>query len=237
MLPGSQGTLLVKVSMRIILFLIVFLVPLELIADSTCYGTTSKGRLEDSCKLPSVGENFHTYSKLLSTAGRTYVHCSVEQIILSAYESLNSESTSWFFVYGETGKKQGGEFKPHKTHQNGLSVDFMVPVLDEDGRSVPIPTSIFNRYGYDIDFTLDGKYRNLTIDYEAMAAHLAALKRESIKRGFGIWRVIFDPKMQNALKNTKSWSAISDLTFSQRRSWVRHDDHYHVDFEVPCKKL
>ena len=26
-----------------------------------------------------------------------------------------------------------------------------------------------------------------------------------------------------------------NIQFSKRRSWVRHDEHYHVDFAIPCK--
>lgn len=223
--------------MRLSLLIIALFISAGLSAESTCLGTTSAGRLANGCKLPNSGANYQTYSTLLSAAGRTYVHCEVKKVIVNAYDSLESKEASWRFVYGETGKKKGGKFKPHKTHQNGLSVDFMVPVLNDDGDSVALPTNIFNKYGYNIDFTLDGKYKNLKIDFEAMAAHIAALKIEAEELGIGIWRVIFDPKMQKSLKSTKAWPEISDLEFSRRGSWVRHDDHYHIDFIIPCKKL
>lgn len=209
----------------------------ETLASSTCYGTTSSGRLENGCKLPMSGTNFQSYSSVLSVAGRTYVHCKVKDVVVEAYAALESEGENWIYVYGETGKKNGGKFKPHKTHQNGLSVDFMVPVINAKGESVSLPTNMLNKYGYDIDFTLNGDYKDLKIDYEAMAAHIAALKHQAKKQAVGIWRVIFDPKMQSALTKTKSWPEIADLAFSVRRSWVRHDDHYHIDFDLPCKKM
>ena len=28
----------------------------------------------------------------------------------------------------------------------------------------------------------------------------------------------------------------ANVQFSKKRSWVRHDEHYHVDFEVACVK-
>ena len=206
-------------------------------AASTCFGTTSNGRLDGACKLPSSGENFDTYSHVLRLAGRTYVHCRVQRVVLDAYELVSRSQPDAIYVYGETGKKNGGPFPPHKTHQNGLSVDFMVPVVREDGASVALPTSIINKYGYDIDFSLDGKYENLRIDYEALASHLAALKIAANKEGIGIWRIIFDPEMQSALQKTATWPEISSMNFSTRRSWVRHDDHYHVDFVVPCEAM
>jgi murein endopeptidase len=72
----------------------------------------------------------------------------------------------------------GGRIRPHRTHQNGLSVDFFVPVRNAQGKSVPLPISITNRLSYNIEFDISGKYV---------------------------------------------------------KPWVRHDEHYHVDFAVPCK--
>src|SRR6188474_3128375 len=45
-----------------------------LAADSQCFGTVSKGRIERSVKLPTSGPNFSAYSTLAATAGRTHVH-------------------------------------------------------------------------------------------------------------------------------------------------------------------
>jgi len=112
---------------------------------STCYGTTSNGRLENGVKLPAQGKNFQAYSLILHGAGRTYVHSAAQQVVVNAYRTLEQSPLGKAFVYGETGWATGGRFKPHKTHQNGLSVDFMVPVVDEKGTSVPLPTSPFNK--------------------------------------------------------------------------------------------
>ena len=68
-----------------------------------------------------------------------------------------------------------GRIRLHRTHQSGLSVDFMVPVLDKLGRSVPLPTTALNKFGYDIEFDKDGKFGDLTIDFEAIAEHLRQL--------------------------------------------------------------
>jgi len=72
----------------------------------------------------------------------------------------------------ETGRKEGGQFKPHKTHRSGLSVDFMTPVVNSRGKSVHLPTYSLNKLGYTIEFDTSDKYNNLSIDYEAMAAHI-----------------------------------------------------------------
>ncbi len=202
---------------------------------STCFGTTADGALEDGCKLPSSGSNFSSYTVFGGLLGRTWVHCTVADVVKAAFAGLHSSNPGWRFVVGETGFEEGGRFKPHRTHQNGLSVDFMVPVVDRAGKSVPLPTGVTNKFGYDIEFDEKGVWDELSIDFEAMAAHIAALRDASEGAGVGVWRVIFDPRLQPRLRATASWASIRDLRFSERRSWVRHDEHYHVDFEIPCR--
>lgn len=205
---------------------------------STCRGTTARGALENGCKLPAGGPNFTSYSFLGRLLGRTYVHCTVAEIVLAAYDEMAERQPEVRFVYGETGLAEGGPFEPHKTHQNGLSVDFFVPARNQDGESVPLSTHLFNKWGYDLEFDGRGRLDDLTIDYEAMAAHIAVLHRAAVARGVGIWRVIFDPKLQPFLRRTAAWPQLDEaVQFSTRRSWVRHDEHYHVDFRIPCEPL
>ena len=217
------------------LFIIIF--PLVTLAnESKCYGTTSNGRLENGVKLPDKGKNFVGYSKLARIAGRTYVHSEVKKIILKSYATLEIEHPDKVFKYAETGFKKGGEFKPHKTHRNGLSVDFMTPVITPDGNSVHLPTHPLNKLGYNIEFDEAGNFEGLRIDYEALSAHLVSLHKAAKALGHDIWRVIFDPKLQPYLLNTQYGQYIKDnIQLSKKRSWVRHDEHYHVDFSVQCE--
>lgn len=204
--------------------------------ESICYGTTSNGRLEGGVKLPSEGSNFVSYSATAELLGRTYVHSEVKKIMLSSYKWLETEMPGKVYKYAETGFKEGGQFKPHKTHRNGLSVDFMVPVLNEEGKSVHLPTHDFNKLGYSIEFDEVGKYEEYKIDYEALAAHIVALHKAAVERGVDLWRVIFDPELQPYLMSTKYGKYLTqNIQFSKKRSWVRHDEHYHVDFEVSCQ--
>ena len=219
------------------LITIALLLPSLCIAgESTCFGTTSNGSLENGVKLPSRGPNFKGYSYVAELAGRTYVHSIVRSIIVDAYGSLESSEKGKVFKFAETGFKEGGKFSPHKTHRNGLSVDFMVPVVNQSGVSVHLPTHLFNKLGYDIEFDSTGKYKDYKIDYVALAAHLVALHKAAKSKGYDLWRVIFDPKLQPNLLETKYGPYIrKHIQLSRKRSWVRHDEHYHVDFEIPCK--
>lgn len=224
--------------MRLIIALLVLLPSLVMAEESTCYGTTSSGRLANGVKLPSSGKNFVGYSSVARLAGRTYVHSTVRDIVVSAYEYLEGEQPDKVYKYAETGFEEGGRFKPHKTHRNGLSVDFMVPVIDSNRRSVHLPTHPLNKFGYKIEFDESSTYDGLEIDYEAMAAHIVALDRQSRERGFGLWRVIFDPKLQDNLYETQYAEYLrSNIQFSTKPSWVRHDEHYHVDFDMPCEPM
>jgi penicillin-insensitive murein endopeptidase len=206
--------------------------------ESTCYGTTSNGWLEGGVKLPAQGNNFVGYSTTADLAGRTYVHSRVRDIIVASYRFLEAETPGKVYKYAETGFKGGGRFRPHKTHRNGLSVDFMVPVVDSSGQSVHLPTHLFNKLGYSIEFDARGRYGDYTIDYEAMAAHVYSLDKVAREQGAGLWRVIFDPGLQPYLFETRYGDYLRQhVQFSIKRSWVRHDEHYHVDFEIPCKKM
>lgn len=206
-------------------------------SESICYGATSNGRIENSQQLPFRGPNFESYSFIAHSVGRTYVHSIVKSIILNSYKALEVKYPDKVFKYAETGFKEGGTFKPHKTHKNGLSVDFMTPVIDSLSKSVYLPTHPLNKFGYDIEFDKNGKYQDLTIDYLALAAHIVALHKEAKSQGHDLWRVIFDPELQSNLFSTKYGSYLrKNILFSKKRSWVRHDEHYHVDFSIPCKK-
>ncbi len=114
----------------------------------------------------------------------------------------------------------------------------MVPVINKDGTSVHLPTHAFNRYGYDIEFDRKGIYKEYRIDFDAMGAHIVALHQAAAEEGIGIRRVLFDPGLQPYLYNSQYGAYIRDnIPIPDKRSWVRHDEHYHVDFRVECGEM
>jgi penicillin-insensitive murein DD-endopeptidase len=207
-------------------------------SDSTCYGTPTKGKLANAVELPLAGKNFSSYSSLGNRLGRTYVHSVVRDIVAKAYSQLETSASDKVFIYGETGFKQGGAFKPHRSHQSGTSVDFMVPVLNERGKSVPLPGNALNQFGYQIEFDQHGKFQNLTIDFEAVAEHLYQLNLAAVQSGKSLSQVIFDRQYLPMLFATKRGAYLkSKLQFMQKAPWIRHDEHYHVDFKIRCEPL
>jgi penicillin-insensitive murein endopeptidase len=118
---------------------------------------------------------------------------------------------------------------------NGTSVDFHVPVRTLDGAVSKLPASIFNKLGYSISFDSTGRSGAYRIDFEAMGLHLLALERAARASGISIGRVIFDVRLQPRLFATAAGAQAAQLlTFNKTQSWVPHDQHYHVDFKVPC---
>lgn len=223
---------------KIWLWALLLALPLKATAASTCYGNASAGRLEGGVQFPAEGKNYVPYSSLGVTLGRTYVHQRVHDITVAAYDAVYRSMPDKRFMYGETGLSEGGPFKPHRTHQAGISVDFMVPVLDGEGRSVLLPSNPLNKFGYGLEFDKRGVLDDLRIDFEAMAEHLYQLSEAAKKRGVRIERVIFDQPLMAPLFNTRRASYLrSSVPFMKTTPWIRHDEHYHVDFAVPCRPV
>jgi penicillin-insensitive murein endopeptidase len=199
---------------------------------SRSHGSTSNGWLEFGKRLPTAGQNFTTYSRLGALLGRTSVHDKVRATVLGAFASVHRELPNAFYTVGETGWPSGGRFRPHKTHQNGLSMDFMVPVKIEGG-GVQLPANIWNKFGYGLEFDARGKAGNMEIDFEAMGAHLFHLHRAAQRNGVDIEVVIFDNELQKRLFASQRGAQLKHrIRFSTQKPWIRHDEHYHVNFRV-----
>lgn len=208
---------------------------LENSLPSQSIGTAKDGRLINGKRLPTSGANFTAYGYFPVALGRNSLHDRVRSVVLDAYEAMHRSHPALRFVYGECSWPSGGRMRPHATHRNGLTIDFMVPVL-KAGVPAVVATSIFNKYGYGLEFDEHGYCAagDYQLDAEAMAAHLLALYEAAEKRALKIRRVIFAPELQALLFQTSLGPDVQNVvTFSKERPWIRHDDHYHVDFLPP----
>ena len=199
------------------------------VAGPRCYGETNDGRVVGAKRMPISGANFETYCLPCVLALRTYGHAPAIDATVEAYDELARTAPSARFVYGEIGFPWGGRFRPHRTHRNGLSFDFMVPLVEGT-----LPTGIGNRFGYDEAFDADGVGQGGRVDFSALAAHLRALEVAAEARGGGIALVVLAPDLQDDLFAVDP-GLRSAMRFNRNPSWVRHDDHYHVDFAFPCE--
>ena len=217
---------------------LVFAIPLVTATASTCYGTPAQGRLQGGVQLPAQGQNYVPYSALGVTLGRTYVHQTVREIIVDAYAATKISAPEKRFMYGETGLATGGSFKPHRTHQSGVSVDFMVPLVDRTHRSVLMPTTIQNKFGYGLEFDTSGSLGDLQIDFEAMAEHIYQVAEAASQHHVKIKTVIFQKELMELLFQTQRGNMLrNSVPFMKATPWIKHDEHYHVEFSLPCRPL
>lgn len=205
---------------------------------STCYGDTDNGAVEGAVQFPEEGTNFERY-RWKQGAKRVYLHSAVVKILEDAYLQLEKTAPDTRWVIGETGLESGGPFPPHKTHQNGTSADLMVPVKDvRDGSRIPFPNDFRNGYGYKVSFdsqglSTDGK---LQIDFDALAEYIHQLADAAKRQGYGLVRVILAVDLQWKLTATDRGTGIR-WKVRLIGDPERHDNHIHVDFDIPCKSM
>jgi penicillin-insensitive murein DD-endopeptidase len=206
---------------------------------STSKGTVGKGSLVNGVKVPHDYRNFSYFSNLsYYILGRCYVNAKVYNALLDTYETLEKKYPVERFMVMECSQKHGGKMVPHFTHQNGLSVDFMTPLKDKTGKQ----TTKYDHLGeshYNLDFDENGvltKDKNVSIDFNVMAAHILAVDDAAKKNGLKISKVILKLNLKDNLFATKGGKEILRrkiyfaMKLTKKVNEV-HDDHYHVDFE------
>lgn len=201
-------------------------------------GTTAKGSLRDGVSFAARGEGFVTYSTLGNLVGRQYVHSRVHHALVAAFAALHTATPDRTFVLGETGLKAGGRVPPHRTHQNGLSVDIFMPVRDAESRQTMMPTAPWNKFGYSLEFDRNGRGEGLTIDFDSVAELLLEIHRQAGLQGLAVERIIVAPEYVDRVLSAKA-VRIRELgpQFMRKPAWVRHDEHLHIDFRLlPARK-
>ncbi len=198
---------------------------------SRSHGTVAKGWLEHGRPLRPWGQGYATYSFLGAALGRQYVHAAVRDALEAAFAAANKREPRRTFVVGETGWPSGGGFRPHRTHQNGTSVDIFMPVVDSAGAPARFGTWPWNKFGYGIEFEAQGRRGDLRIDFEYLAGFLLELQSEAAARGLAIERIIIAPEYVPLLLTTpfgQRLGALADV-LSRKPAGVRHDEHFHID--------
>ena len=93
----------------------------------------SCGKLEGGKPVSCTGANYELFYEQACAHERNYLHPLVVDTIVEAYELLEKKHPLRRWIVGDLGFPNGGEFPPHKTHRNGLSADFLFPVVDKHG--------------------------------------------------------------------------------------------------------
>jgi len=204
---------------------------------SESIGSVSNGSLKNGRKFPFRGKNYCFFSPFsYSLLNRAWVHEKVLSSVIDAYKTCETTCPKRKFLMMECSRKHGGTMWPHKTHQNGTSIDFATPLLRK-GK----PFNFHHRYGllhYAMKFDEDGnsaRNKNVKIDFETMGKHLLALDQSARKHGMYIKKVIFKIDLKDDFFRSKAGKKIKrkGIYFAKSLPKVideQHDDHYHVDF-------
>ncbi len=202
-------------------------------------GTPGNGSIENAYLLPYFGKNYSHFSPfsyfILDDA---YVHSSVYHTVIDAYEECEISCPGTIFKIMEAGRKKGGKMLIHYTHQNGMSVDFMVPKKRKEKQFKPLDQ--IGAWHYLLTFNEQGQssiHDSIEIDFEAMAKHILALDHAAKENGLRIKKVILKINLKDDFFSTQSGQEVKKRGIYFAQSLPSHidnvhDDHYHIDFEV-----
>ncbi|WP_323140385.1 hypothetical protein [Massilia phyllosphaerae] len=94
-----------------------------------------------------------------------------------------------------------------------------------------------NKFGYSLEFDEQGRIPGFRIDFDAMAEHLYKISIAAHQHGLTIERVIFDRGLMDRLfSNSRHGEELRHtMPFMRKVPWIRHDEHYHIDFGTSCR--
>lgn len=204
--------------------------------ESIAKGSVGNGSLAHATLIPFEGSNYVYFDKSSYLGGRAFTHNKVAEITLATYAALEKQGVQRTFRVMEFSRKEGGKIFPHRTHQNGLSVDFMMPKM-KDGK----PYYELDKKGashYMLEFDKDGAWSedsSVKIDFDMAAKHILELDKQARKSGMRIDKVIFNTNLRDNLYATPNGKKLRKSGIYLTRNLSRlinelHDDHYHVDF-------
>lgn len=206
--------------------------------ESKSIGTVSNGQLINGYKIPLKGDNFKYFSTFdYFVLGRCYVHSDIYRIVIDSYKDLNKVYPDYTFKIMECSKRKGGRPFPHKTHQNGTSIDFMTP-LKKENKTIRFYDKI-GMWRYLMEFDANGKARinkDIEIDFDKIAKHILTIEKTARHNGYKIKKVILETNLKDEIYNSKYGEELKKSNIYFVKSLPKsidklHDDHYHIDFE------
>ena len=201
-------------------------------------GTVSNGTLKNGRLIPFSGKNYHYFDSLSYLSSRGFMHEKVLKTVLGAYTELESFHPERHFCIMECSHIHGGQLFPHRTHQNGLSVDFMMPKLQNGNAYYGLDDLGANHYM--LTFDENGRYSEdptIELDFNTIALHILQLQKAAKTNGLTIQKVIINTSLKDELFATENGKILKKsgiyivLNLSPLINSV-HDDHFHVDFKL-----
>jgi len=207
--------------------------------ESESIGSVRDGKLKNGWLMPYTGENFKFFSRFsYYILNNAYVHSSVYHTLMDTYKTCEISCPEKEFVLMECTRKHGGRMLIHWTHQNGTSVDFMVPKKRSDDNTMM--SNHAGMFHYLLQFNKDGQLslnHKTVIDFESMAKHILALDDAAQRNGLRIHKILFNTHMHDELFSTPWGRKLQErnIPISPHLNDLvnrYHDDHYHVDFDL-----
>lgn len=199
-------------------------------------GSTGNGSLEHGTLIPFSGTNYTYFDSSSYISGRAFTNDKVAKSVIQSYHQLKEDGDSRKYQVMEFSNEHGGKMFPHRTHQNGLSVDLMMPLQKNNKPYYGLDSKGLTHYL--LDFNTEGEYTEDTstsIDFDAAAKHLLALEKQARKNGLRITKVIFNTDLKDELYASPNGKLLTKSGIYITRNLTPlingiHDDHYHVDF-------
>ncbi len=202
-------------------------------------GSKANGSMQNAWLLDYKGKHYKYFSPLsYFILDNAYLNHRVWSTLEQSYKLMTEAYPSRKFKVMETARQNGGQMLIHRTHQTGLSVDFMVPKIRNENES-----PFWDKIGmlhYLLDFDPEGRLiidKKTQIDFECMAKHILTLQESAKKNGLEIRMVIFKTNLKDDLFKTASGKKLkqSGIYFARSLQPIVdrvHDDHYHIDFKI-----
>ena len=206
--------------------------------SSESVGSVSNGSLKNGRIVPFSGKNYHYFDTTSYLANRGFTHEKVLNTVLETYEVLDSLLPGKHFCIMECSHQQGGKLYPHRTHQNGMSVDFMMPKLKDKEPYYGLDN--LGAQHYMLTFDKNGKYSkdpSIELDFNTIALHILELQSAAKKNGMSIEKVIINTGLKDELFATEHGKTLKQSGIYVVRNLSPlinsvHDDHFHIDFKL-----
>jgi penicillin-insensitive murein endopeptidase len=204
--------------------------------ESSSIGSVSRGKLENGSLIPFSGNNFIYFDTSSYLSGRAFTHSTVQKVILEGYKSLEDDGCKQTFSLMELSNEHGGKIFPHRTHQNGMSADFMMPLWANNQISYKYDSLGVGHYL--MDFDDHGRVSGddeVSINFDLVAQHILELEKSARTNGMKIQKVIINTDLKDELFDTEHGKKLKNSGIYIVRGLEPlindlHDDHYHIDF-------
>lgn len=198
---------------------------------SISYGNNNKGSLENARRLPYKHKGYTSYSYLGYLAGRTFVHEKVKITLLEAFENLDGKYNNWDFVIGDASAKEGGPMSFQEEKQNGLTVDFLLP-LAIDGKPYN-KQRITNYWNYAMTFDQTGRLDGMEVDYSVLAGMLVEIQMAAAKHDLTIKKIEMHPEIKRGLLGKNIASILKNiLGGSVRKDGKSSPAYFTISFDI-----